>query len=155
MKARTLKKTKVNVVTLGCSKNTFDSEVMMAQLKANDIAVEDLDRTRRSDDRSCVANTRKHLHAVDPDDYTRGIADLPRVERQLKVLNEEVPGSGEVVATRNAVVDGNVGRDNDLRTDLGTSPRREGDDCRRGRHDVLGHGCLILGLDNSKLLPAG
>jgi len=40
MKARTLKRTKVNVVTLGCSKNTFDSEVMMAQLKANGIAVE-------------------------------------------------------------------------------------------------------------------
>ncbi|HRH69686.1 MAG TPA: 30S ribosomal protein S12 methylthiotransferase RimO [Flavobacteriales bacterium] len=40
MKARTLKATKVNVVTLGCSKNTFDSEVMMAQLKANGIAVE-------------------------------------------------------------------------------------------------------------------
>ena len=35
MKARTLKKNKVNVVTLGCSKNIFDSEVMMAQLKAN------------------------------------------------------------------------------------------------------------------------
>ncbi len=40
MKARTLKATKVNVVTLGCSKNTFDSEVMMAQLKANGIAVD-------------------------------------------------------------------------------------------------------------------
>lgn len=40
MKAKTLKATKVNVVTLGCSKNTFDSEVMMAQLKANGITVE-------------------------------------------------------------------------------------------------------------------
>lgn len=40
MKAKTLKKTKVNVITLGCSKNTFDSEVMMAQLKANGIAVD-------------------------------------------------------------------------------------------------------------------
>ncbi len=40
MKARTLKRSKVNVITLGCSKNTFDSEVMMAQLKANGIAVE-------------------------------------------------------------------------------------------------------------------
>lgn len=35
MKTKTLKKNKVNVVTLGCSKNVFDSEVMMAQLKAN------------------------------------------------------------------------------------------------------------------------
>ena len=40
MKAKTLKPTRVNVVTLGCSKNTFDSEVLMAQLKANHIAVE-------------------------------------------------------------------------------------------------------------------
>ncbi len=40
MKTRTLKKNKVNVVTLGCSKNTFDSEVMMAQLKANNFDVE-------------------------------------------------------------------------------------------------------------------
>ena len=40
MKARTRKTTKVNVVTLGCSKNTFDSEVLMAQLKANDILVD-------------------------------------------------------------------------------------------------------------------
>lgn len=35
MKARTLRKDKINVVTLGCSKNTVDSENMMAQLQAN------------------------------------------------------------------------------------------------------------------------
>ncbi|HLV53620.1 MAG TPA: hypothetical protein VKY29_06350, partial [Cryomorphaceae bacterium] len=35
MKTKTLRKNKVNIVTLGCSKNVFDSEVMMAQLKAN------------------------------------------------------------------------------------------------------------------------
>ena len=40
MKARTLKTTKVNVITMGCSKNTFDSEVLMAQLKANNISVD-------------------------------------------------------------------------------------------------------------------
>jgi ribosomal protein S12 methylthiotransferase len=40
MKTKTLKKNKVNVVTLGCAKNIFDSEVMMAQLKANDYQVE-------------------------------------------------------------------------------------------------------------------
>lgn len=39
MKTKTLKKNKVNVVTLGCSKNIFDSEVMMAQLKANSFEV--------------------------------------------------------------------------------------------------------------------
>lgn len=40
MKTKTLRKNKVNVVTLGCAKNTFDSEVMMAQLKANKFEVE-------------------------------------------------------------------------------------------------------------------
>ena len=40
MKARTHKPTKVNVVTLGCSKNTFDSEILMAQLKANGVSVD-------------------------------------------------------------------------------------------------------------------
>lgn len=35
MRTKTLKKNKVNVVTLGCAKNIFDSEVMMAQLRAN------------------------------------------------------------------------------------------------------------------------
>jgi len=40
MKTKTLKKNKVNVVTLGCSKNIYDSEVLMAQLKANKFQVE-------------------------------------------------------------------------------------------------------------------
>jgi len=40
MKTKTLKKNKVNVVTLGCSKNVFDSEILMAQLKANQFEVE-------------------------------------------------------------------------------------------------------------------
>ena len=40
MKTKTRKKNKVNVITLGCSKNIFDSEVMMAQLKANKFEVE-------------------------------------------------------------------------------------------------------------------
>ena len=40
MKTKTLKKSKVNVVTLGCSKNLVDSEVLMGQLKANQFNVE-------------------------------------------------------------------------------------------------------------------
>ncbi len=40
MKTKTLKKNKVNVVTLGCSKNVVDSEILMAQLKANKFDVE-------------------------------------------------------------------------------------------------------------------
>lgn len=39
MKARTLKKDKVNIITLGCSKNMVDSEVLSGQLLANEIDV--------------------------------------------------------------------------------------------------------------------
>ena len=39
MKARSLKKDKVNIITLGCSKNLVDSEVLSGQLMANEIDV--------------------------------------------------------------------------------------------------------------------
>ncbi len=35
MRTKSLKKNKINVITLGCSKNTYDSEVLMGQLKAS------------------------------------------------------------------------------------------------------------------------
>ena len=36
MRTKSLKKNKINVVTLGCSKNVYDSEVLMGQLRANE-----------------------------------------------------------------------------------------------------------------------
>jgi len=51
MKTKTLKKNKVNVVTLGCSKNLYDSEVLMGQLKANRFQVE---HESKSDDSEIV-----------------------------------------------------------------------------------------------------
>lgn len=39
MKTKTLKKDKVNVITLGCSKNLVDSENMITQLRGNDFEV--------------------------------------------------------------------------------------------------------------------
>jgi len=39
MKTRTLRQDKVNVITLGCSKNLVDSENLITQLKANDFEV--------------------------------------------------------------------------------------------------------------------
>ncbi|MGY5850211.1 30S ribosomal protein S12 methylthiotransferase RimO [Salegentibacter sp. F14] len=35
MRTKTIKKNRINVVTLGCSKNVYDSEVLMGQLRAN------------------------------------------------------------------------------------------------------------------------
>ena len=51
MKTKTLKKNKVNVVTLGCSKNIVDSEVLMGQLKANNF---DVEHESKDDDSSIV-----------------------------------------------------------------------------------------------------
>lgn len=39
MRARTASRRRAHVVTLGCAKNTFDSEVLMRQLQANDFEV--------------------------------------------------------------------------------------------------------------------
>jgi ribosomal protein S12 methylthiotransferase len=55
MKTKTLKKNKVNVITLGCSKNTVDSEVLMGQLKANKIEV--AHESDKNDSNIIVINT--------------------------------------------------------------------------------------------------
>ncbi len=55
MKARTLKPDKVNIITLGCSKNLVDSEVLSGQLKANEINV--VHENARLDHNIVVVNT--------------------------------------------------------------------------------------------------
>lgn len=55
MKTRTLKKDKVNIITLGCSKNMVDSEVLSGQLKANDIDV--VHESGKKDHNIVVVNT--------------------------------------------------------------------------------------------------
>ncbi len=55
MKTRSLKKDKVNIITLGCSKNMVDSEVLSGQLKANDIDV--VHENGRLDHNIVVVNT--------------------------------------------------------------------------------------------------
>ena len=35
MRTKSIKVNKINVITLGCSKNIYDSEILMGQLKAN------------------------------------------------------------------------------------------------------------------------
>jgi ribosomal protein S12 methylthiotransferase len=55
VKTKTLKKNKVNVVTLGCSKNIYDSEVLMGQLRANNFDVEH--ESKSNDAEIVVINT--------------------------------------------------------------------------------------------------
>ena len=55
MKSKTLKKDKVNIITLGCSKNMVDSEVLSGQLLANDLDV--VHESARKDHNIVVVNT--------------------------------------------------------------------------------------------------
>src|SRR5215467_7296836 len=55
MKTKTLKKDKVNIITLGCSKNMVDSEVLSGQLLANEINV--VHENKRKDHNIVIVNT--------------------------------------------------------------------------------------------------
>ncbi len=55
MRTKSTKKNKINVVTLGCSKNVYDSEVLMGQLKANDKEV--VHEDKNDDGNIVVINT--------------------------------------------------------------------------------------------------
>jgi ribosomal protein S12 methylthiotransferase len=55
LKTKTLKKDKVNIITLGCSKNMVDSEVLSGQLKANDVDV--VHESAKRDHNIVVVNT--------------------------------------------------------------------------------------------------
>lgn len=55
MKTKTLRQSKVNVITLGCSKNLVDSEVLMGQLKANDFDV--VHESEKNDASVVIINT--------------------------------------------------------------------------------------------------
>ena len=55
MKTKTLRRDKVNIITLGCSKNLVDSEVLSGQLRANEIDV--VHENTRRDHNIVVVNT--------------------------------------------------------------------------------------------------
>jgi ribosomal protein S12 methylthiotransferase len=55
MRTKSTKKNKINVITLGCSKNVYDSEVLMGQLVANNMQVEH--ESEKDDSNIVVINT--------------------------------------------------------------------------------------------------
>ena len=55
MRTKSLKNNKINVITLGCSKNVYDSEVLMGQLAANKISVSH--ESEENDENIVVVNT--------------------------------------------------------------------------------------------------
>ena len=113
MKTKTLKKNKVNVVTLGCSKNIVDSEVLMGQLKANNF---DVHHESTDDDSSIVIiNTCGFIdnakqESIDTiiryaDAKTAGLVDKVYVtgclsERYKPELEKEIPNVDGYFGTR-------------------------------------------------------
>lgn len=113
MKTKTLKKNKINVVTLGCSKNIFDSEVMMAQLQANKYDV-----VHESDDgdasvviiNTCGFIDNAKQESIDTilqwaDAKSRGFVDKVYVtgclsERYKEDLEKEIPDVDSYFGTR-------------------------------------------------------
>ncbi len=105
MRSKTLNKDKVNIITLGCSKNLVDSEVLSGQLKANDIDV--VHENKHHDHNIVIVNTcgfidkakeesiNTILEQVDLKD--KGKLDKVYVSgclsaRYKDVLEEEIPG---------------------------------------------------------------
>jgi len=113
MKTKTLKKNKVNVVTLGCSKNIFDSEEIMAQLSANKYDV-----VHESDDgdasiviiNTCGFIENAKQESIDTilqwaDAKSQGMVDKVYVtgclsERYKPDLEKEIPDVDEYFGTR-------------------------------------------------------
>ena len=104
MKTKTLKRDKVNIITLGCSKNMVDSEVLSGQLLANDIDV--VHENKKSDHNIVVVNTCGFIEKAKEESINtilnqvelkrRGKIDKVYVtgclsERYKKNLEEEIP----------------------------------------------------------------
>lgn len=104
MKTRTLKKDKVNIITMGCSKNMVDSEVLSGQLLANDIAV--VHENKKLDHNIVIVNTcgfidkakEESINAILDQVQLKKKGKLDKVyvtgclsERYKKNLEEEIP----------------------------------------------------------------
>jgi ribosomal protein S12 methylthiotransferase len=113
MRTKYTGKNKVNVVTLGCSKNLYDSEVLMGQLKANDMNVEH--EAPEDDGNIVVVNTCGFIDNAKEESINTILAYAQRKERgeidQLFVtgclserympeLQKEIPNVDEYFGTR-------------------------------------------------------
>lgn len=113
MRTRSQKQNKVNVITLGCSKNIYDSEILMGQLRANDFTVSHEDDS--SDAPVVIINTcgfidnakqesiNTILHWADAKE--KGLVEKVYVtgclsERYKPDLEKEIPNIDEFFGTR-------------------------------------------------------
>jgi ribosomal protein S12 methylthiotransferase len=86
MRTKTRKKNRINVVTLGCSKNVYDSEVLMGQLRANNKEV-----VHEEDGNIVVINTCGFI-ANAKEESVNTILDFVRQKEEGKVEKVFVTG---------------------------------------------------------------
>src|SRR5688572_1431735 len=79
MKVRSHKKDKVNIITLGCSKNMVDSEVLSGQLQANDIEV--IHENKKSDHNIVIVNTCGFIDKAKEESINTILAQVERKRR--------------------------------------------------------------------------
>ena len=89
MKTKTLKKDKVNIITLGCSKNMVDSEVLSGQLKSNDIDV--VHESRKKDHNIVIINTCGFIDKA-KEESVNTILDQVEMKRRGKIEKVYVTG---------------------------------------------------------------
>lgn len=112
MRTKSFKKNRINVVTLGCSKNVFDSEVLMGQLKANkfDVSHESRDEAPVVIINTCGFIDNAKQESIDTIlDYARA-KEEGRIERLIVTgclserykpeLKKEIPNVDEFFGTR-------------------------------------------------------
>lgn len=113
MRTKSAKKNKINVVTLGCSKNIYDSEVLLGQLKAN--GKDAVHESDKDDANIIVINTCGFIdnakqESIDTivrfaDAKQRGLVDKVFVtgclsERYKPDLEKEIPNVDQYFGTR-------------------------------------------------------
>ncbi|MEO5996532.1 MAG: 30S ribosomal protein S12 methylthiotransferase RimO [Chitinophagaceae bacterium] len=89
MKTKTLKRDKVNIITLGCSKNMVDSEVLGGQLFANDIQV--VHESARKDHNIVIINTCGFIDKA-KEESVNTILDQVELKRRGKIDKVYVTG---------------------------------------------------------------
>ncbi|NNF19138.1 MAG: 30S ribosomal protein S12 methylthiotransferase RimO [Flavobacteriaceae bacterium] len=110
MRTKSLKKNKINIVTLGCSKNVYDSEVLMGQLRANkkDVAHEQegnivvvntcgfIDNAKEESVNTILQYVRKKEEGLVDKVFVTGCLS----ERYKPDLQKEIPDVDEYFGTR-------------------------------------------------------
>ena len=73
------KSNKINIITLGCAKNIYDSEILLSQLKANSIQVEH--ESESDDAKVVIINTCGFIKNAKQESITTILAQVERKEK--------------------------------------------------------------------------